>query len=65
VGYQGPFAITREKTAYSIAGHKYKEQATIYFLPPGQVKTGAEISDFACLPEGTQLYLPIDSLPSG
>lgn len=65
VGYQGPVAITREKTAYGIAGHRYKDSTTVYFLPPGQVKTGAQITNFADLPQGTQLYLPIDSLPSG
>jgi hypothetical protein len=65
VGYQGPFVITKNKTAYRIAGRRYKEQTTVYFMPPGQVKTGTEISDFGRLPEGTQLYLPIDSLSPG
>lgn len=65
VGYQGPFVISGEKTAFRIAGGKYKEPATVYYLPPGQVKTGAEISDFARLPEGAAIYLPLDSLPPG
>ncbi len=65
VGYQGPFVITGNKTAYRIAGQKYKARTTVYYLPPGQVKTGAEISNFGRLPKGTQLYLPIDSLPPG
>jgi hypothetical protein len=65
VGYQGPFAVTRQKTAYRIAGHRYKEQTTVYYLPPGRVKTGAQITNFAGLPQGTLLYLPMDSLPPG
>jgi hypothetical protein len=65
VGYQGPFAITREKTAFRIAGHRYKDSTTVYFLPPGQVKTGSQITNFAGLPKGTQLYLPMDSLSPG
>ncbi len=65
VGYQGPFVITGEKTAFGIAGGKYKDPATVYYLPPGQVKTGTEISDFARLPEGAAIYLPIDILPPG
>jgi hypothetical protein len=65
VGYQGPFAITAENTAYRIAGQKYKKPTTVYHLPPGEVKTGAEIPDFADLPKGSVLYLPLDSLPPG
>jgi len=65
VGYQGPFGITSENTAYRIAGQKYKKQTTVYHLPPGFVKTGTEIPDFAGLPEGSALYLPLDSLPPG
>ena len=65
VGYQGPFAINAENTAYRIAGQKYKKPTTVYHLPPGEVKTGAEIPDFATLPKGSALYLPLDSLPPG
>jgi N-acetylmuramoyl-L-alanine amidase len=65
VGYQGPYFITSEKTAYKIAGQKYKDRATVYFLPPGYVKTGEDITDFADLPAGSRIYLPLDSLPLG
>ena len=65
VGYQGPFFITGEKTAYKIAGPKYKDRATVYFLPPGRVETGEDITNFANLPNGSRIYLPVDSLPPG
>ncbi len=65
VGYQGPFVINTENTAYRIAGQKYKKPTTVYHLPPGEVKTGDEIPDFATLPKGSALYLPLDSLPPG
>ncbi|MEX1301121.1 MAG: N-acetylmuramoyl-L-alanine amidase [Desulfotignum sp.] len=65
VGYQGPFVISEENTAYRLAGQNYKKQTTVYHLPPGHVKTGAEIPDFASLPKGSAIYLPLDSLPPG
>jgi N-acetylmuramoyl-L-alanine amidase len=65
VGYQGPFFITSEKTAYRIAGQKYKDRTTVYFLPPGRVKTGEDIIDFNDLPAGSRIYLPLDRLPPG
>jgi N-acetylmuramoyl-L-alanine amidase len=65
VGYQGPFFITSETTAYKIAGQKYKDLATVYFLPPGHVKTGEDITDFNDLPSGSRVYLPLDSLSPG
>ncbi len=62
VGYQGPFLITDAVTAYGIAGQKYKDRGTVYFLPPGHVKTGDDITDFSNLPKGTQVYLPLDDI---
>ncbi len=62
IGYQGPFLITDAMTAYGIAGQKYKDPDTVYFLPPGHVKTGNTITDFSNLPEGTRVYLPLDDI---
>jgi len=62
IGYQGPFFITDARTAYGIAGQKYKDPDTVYFLPPGQVKTGDAITDFSNLPKGTKVYLPLDDI---
>lgn len=65
VGYQGPFFITSGTTAFKIAGQKYKDLTTVYFLPPGHVKTGEDITDFNDLPSGSRVYLPLDSLSPG
>jgi N-acetylmuramoyl-L-alanine amidase len=62
VGYHGPFIITGERTAYGIAGQKYKDPGTVYFMPPGHVKTGDTITDFSNLPKGTRIYLPLDDI---
>jgi N-acetylmuramoyl-L-alanine amidase len=62
IGYQGPFLISDAVTAYGIAGRKYKDPGTVYFLPPDHVKTGDTITDFSDLPEGTRVYLPLDDI---
>jgi hypothetical protein len=62
VGYKGPYEITKQKTAYKIAGQKYKDKSVIYYLPGGRLLPGDEVKDFNDLPKGVRLYLP---LPSG
>lgn len=59
VGYKGPFEITKQLTAYKIAGQKYKHNAVIYHLPDGRLVSGDKISDFNTLPEGVNLFLPL------
>jgi len=59
VGYKGPFLITKIKTAYKIAGKRYKASDTIYTLSPGKLLTGDKINDFSLLPRGAQIYLPL------
>ena len=46
VGYKGPYAVTRGKTAYAIAGKKFKAPATIYHIPGQGPLSGDRISDF-------------------
>ena len=61
VGYKGPFSITRSRTAYKIAGSKYRASGTIYYLPPRTLIPGDKIGDFTDLPKGVQIYLPLPS----
>lgn len=60
VGYKGPFDVTKNRTAYKIAGAKYKAPGTIYHIPGRGPVQGDRISDFSDLPKGTGIYLPIN-----
>jgi N-acetylmuramoyl-L-alanine amidase len=58
VGYRGPYPLTQSRTAYRIAGAKFKDPTTVYFVPPSTLLPGNEISDFTTLPSGTLIFLP-------
>jgi hypothetical protein len=58
IGYRGPYRLHKHRTAYRIAGLKYKDQKTIYYLPPKKLLAGNEIKDFNQLPAGTVIFLP-------
>ncbi len=59
VGYRGPFKIHKDRTAYQIAGVKYRDRKTIYYLPTQKLLAGNNIKDFNELPSGTLVFLPI------
>jgi len=59
VGYRGPFPITKENTAYRIAGQGYRDRNIIYYLPGKGPVSGDEMTDFSCLPAGVSIYLPL------
>ena len=61
VGYRGPYEITRQRTAYKIAGQRYKHRSVVYSLPGGSLVPGDKIRDFNDLPAGVRLYLPLSS----
>ena len=58
IGYKGPYRINKERTAFRIAGFKYKDQQTIYYLPSQKLLSGNKIGDFSQLPIGTFIFLP-------
>ena len=58
VGYRGPFKINKDRTAYQIAGLKYRDRKTIYYLPTQKLLAGNNIKDFNDLPSGTLVFLP-------
>jgi N-acetylmuramoyl-L-alanine amidase len=58
IGYRGPYRLHKNRTAYRLAGLKYKDQKTIYYLPPKRLLAGNEIKDFNQLPAGTLIFLP-------
>jgi len=59
IGYRGPFKIQRDRTAYQIAGVKFRDRKTIYYLPTQKLLAGNNIKDFNGLPDGTLVFLPI------
>jgi len=58
VGYNGPYEIRKDRSAYRIAGKGYKDPKTIYYLPSNQILGGNKISDFSRLQSGTLIFLP-------
>jgi len=58
IGYKGPFAVNKNRSAYRIAGAGYKDPKTIYYLPPNQLLSGNKIEDFTQLQAGTLIFLP-------
>ena len=49
--------ISRERTAWSIAGPRYRDAATMYVWPDGTARRGFEIRDWAGLPAGVEVHL--------
>jgi hypothetical protein len=58
VGYRGPYRLHKNKSAFEIAGHKYKDRKTVYYLPSRKLLAGDEVGDFTQLPAGTMVFLP-------
>jgi hypothetical protein len=59
IGYKGPFAVRKDRSAYRIAGAGYKEPKTIYYLPSNRLLGGNRIKDFSRLQAGTLVFLPV------
>lgn len=58
IGYKGPYKVHNDKTAFHVAGFKYKDQKTIYYLPSNKLVRGHKIKDFSRLPTGTLVFIP-------
>jgi hypothetical protein len=58
IGYKGPYKLHKDHTAFRIAGLRYKDQRTIYYLPSKKLVSGNKINDFSRLPTGTLVFLP-------
>jgi hypothetical protein len=59
IGYNGPYRLNKNQTAFRLAGFRYKDQSTIYFMPPQKLVSGNKIKDFSRLPSGTLVFLPV------
>jgi len=58
IGYRGPFKIQKDRNAFQIAGVKFRDRKTIYYLPTQRLLAGNNIKDFNGLPNGTLIFLP-------
>jgi N-acetylmuramoyl-L-alanine amidase len=58
VGYRGPYKLDKGRSVYQIAGLKYTDRKTIFYLPPQKLLAGDKISNFKGLPKGTLIFLP-------
>ncbi len=58
IGYRGPYELRRDRSAYRIAGKRYNDRKTIYYLPSKKLLGGNMIEDFSRLMEGTLVFLP-------
>ena len=43
IGYRGPYEISKDRSAYRIAGRDYKSQDTIYYLPTNQLPQNPQL----------------------
>ncbi len=59
IGYEGPFPVSRDRSAYSIAGSRYNDPQTIYYLPSRELLSGNKVEDFSRLQGGTLVFLPV------
>jgi N-acetylmuramoyl-L-alanine amidase len=59
IGYKGPFPVSKDRSAYRIAGSKYKDPQTVYYLPSRELLRGNKIKDFSRLQAGTLVFLPV------
>jgi len=57
--------ITREASAWSIAGRAYAAATTLYLFPDGAARTGDAIRDWGDLPPDTEVYLDVPQDASG
>ena len=49
--------VTRDRTAWRIAGKRYRDASTLYSLPGGLTRRGNEIRDWSRLPTGTRVFV--------
>ena len=58
IGYKGPFPVRKDHSAYRIAGARFKDSQTLYYLPSKQLLSGSKVKDFSRLQAGTLVFVP-------
>lgn len=49
--------IDERRTAWAIAGARYRDATTLYVLPDGTARRGPQVRDWGALPAGTEVHL--------
>lgn len=60
IGYNGPYTLNKDQSAFRIAGSHFNDQKTLYYLPSKELLRGHKIEDFSQLKSGTLVFLPAD-----
>jgi N-acetylmuramoyl-L-alanine amidase len=55
--------VSRDRTAWTIAGGDYDEPTTLYTFPDGHALRGDEVRDWSSLPAGTRVQLDVPDQP--
>jgi hypothetical protein len=59
VGYRGPYKISKKNYPAHFAGAKFNDRNTLYYLPSKKLIPGDKIKNFAKIPLGTLIFVPI------
>jgi N-acetylmuramoyl-L-alanine amidase len=55
--------LSKDQTAWRIAGGDYDSETTLYYFPEGRVLRGDEITDWSNLASGTAVYVNVPDQP--
>jgi hypothetical protein len=58
IGYNGPYKFNKNRAAFRMAGFRYADQKTIYYLPSKKLLSGDKIKDFGKLQTGALVFFP-------
>ena len=57
IGYRGPYRVTCNRPAITIAGTNYNKKETLYYFPNKNIITGDSVIDFKRLPRNVLIFL--------
>ena len=61
IGYKGPYMVNKNQTTFHMAGFRYMDQKTIYYLPSKMLLSGDKIKDFSKLQNGALIFFPLNN----
>ena len=58
IGYNGPYKFDKNRAAFRMAGFRFEDQKTIYYLPSKKLLSGNKIKEFRKLQTGALVFFP-------